>query len=122
MFDFQDSLIFPTHAVPKAGPMPTSAEELSLEGEGQRLSGVYIPPERKSRGGPDLILGFGGNAWNAQDVAEYLHEVLPSHAHRVGHENNHRLSVRGEHMIDGWVKCADQHRRNRVPHEHREAA
>ena len=92
MFHFQDSLIFPTHAVPKAGPMPTSAEELSLEGEGQRLSGVYIPPERKSRGGPDLILGFGGNAWNAQDVAEYLHEVLPSHAVAAFHYRGYRPS------------------------------
>ena len=26
---------------------------------------------------PTLILGFGGNAWNAQDVAEYLHELFP---------------------------------------------
>ena len=25
-----------------------------------------------------LILGFGGNAWNAQDVAEYLHELFPT--------------------------------------------
>jgi pimeloyl-ACP methyl ester carboxylesterase len=24
-----------------------------------------------------LVLGFGGNAWNAQDVAEYLHQVFP---------------------------------------------
>ena len=24
-----------------------------------------------------LILGFGGNAWNGQDVAEYLHELFP---------------------------------------------
>ena len=25
-----------------------------------------------------LILGFGGNGWNAQDVAEYLHELYPN--------------------------------------------
>jgi len=25
-----------------------------------------------------LILGFGGNAWNAQDVATYLHEIYPT--------------------------------------------
>lgn len=26
-----------------------------------------------------MILGFGGNAWNGQDVAEYLHEMFPGH-------------------------------------------
>jgi pimeloyl-ACP methyl ester carboxylesterase len=24
-----------------------------------------------------LLLGFGGNAWNGQDVAEYLHQLFP---------------------------------------------
>jgi pimeloyl-ACP methyl ester carboxylesterase len=26
-----------------------------------------------------MLLGFGGNAWNGQDVAEYLHELFPGH-------------------------------------------
>ena len=77
MFDFQSSLIFPTHAVAKAGPLPRGAERLSVRAEdGSELAGVYIPPNERSSDRA-LILGFGGNAWNAQDVAEYLHEVFP---------------------------------------------
>lgn len=79
MFGFQNHLIFPTHAVPPAGPLPRGAERLSVRTpDGFVLQGVHIPPETKDRN-RTLILGFGGNAWNAQDVAEYLHEVYPDH-------------------------------------------
>ena len=44
--------------------------------DGIDLAGIRIPAEQPSRT-PTLILGFGGNAWNAQDVAEYLHELFP---------------------------------------------
>ena len=77
MFEFQDSLIFPVHAVPAAGPLPAGAETLSLDtAEGHRLVGTYIPavhpPQEQT-----VIIGFGGNGWNGQDVAEYLHETFP---------------------------------------------
>lgn len=79
MFEFQDSLIFPVHAVARAGPLPAGAERLSLKTpDGHQLAGVHIPADQPSTDGP-LILGFGGNAWNAQDVAEYLHELFPDH-------------------------------------------
>jgi pimeloyl-ACP methyl ester carboxylesterase len=77
MFEFQSHLIFPTHAVPRAGPWPERAERLSLStADGKELVGIHIPPDEP---GKDriLILGFGGNAWNAQDVAQYLHELFP---------------------------------------------
>jgi uncharacterized protein len=79
MLDFQTSLIFPTHAVAAAGPLPSGAERLRLPtSDGNQLQGIYIPADA-----PDptdtLILGFGGNAWNGQDVAEYLHELYPEH-------------------------------------------
>lgn len=77
MFEFQSHLIFPTHAVPLAGAWPEGAERLSLTtADGKELVGIRIPPgnpERKRT----LVLGFGGNAWNAQDVAQYLHELFP---------------------------------------------
>jgi hypothetical protein len=79
MLDFQTQLIFPTHAVAPAGPLPTDAERLSVAAaDGNELSGIYIPADE-----PDpsrtLVLGFGGNAWNGQDVAEYLHQLYPEH-------------------------------------------
>jgi pimeloyl-ACP methyl ester carboxylesterase len=69
----------PVHAVPAAGPWPPRAERLSLKtADGDTLQGIHIPADA-----PDpsetLLLGFGGNAWNAQDVAEYLHELFPGH-------------------------------------------
>jgi len=77
MFQFQSHLIFPVHAVPPAGPLLSGAERLSLRTpDGQTLHGVHIPADAANRDGM-LILGFGGNAWNGQDVAEYLHELYP---------------------------------------------
>jgi pimeloyl-ACP methyl ester carboxylesterase len=77
MFQFQSHLIFPVHAVPMAGRLPDSAERLSVRTpDGQTVQGVHIPPDHPNREGV-LILGFGGNAWNGQDVAEYLHELYP---------------------------------------------
>lgn len=77
MFGFQSQLIFPTHAVAPPGPWPAGAEPLSLKsGDGTDLVGIHIPPD-EAPGERTLILGFGGNAWNAQDVAEYLHELFP---------------------------------------------
>jgi hypothetical protein len=77
MFQFQSHLIFPVHAVPPAGPLLSGAERMSVRTpDGQTLHGVHIPPDGANRDGA-LILGFGGNAWNGQDVAEYLHELYP---------------------------------------------
>jgi hypothetical protein len=79
MLDFQASLIFPTHAVAAAGPLPADAEQLSVAThDGHELRGIYIPAD-ESDPSRTLILGFGGNAWNGQDVAEYLHELYPEH-------------------------------------------
>ena len=73
----QADMIFPAHAVASAGPMPKGAERLSVETpDGETLVGVYIPAARPARP-RTLVLGFGGNAWNGQDVAEYLHELYP---------------------------------------------
>ena len=77
MFEFQSHLIFPVHAVPAAGPLPSGADRLSAKtGDGETLHGVHIPADEADPS-RTLILGFGGNAWNGQDVAEYLHELYP---------------------------------------------
>jgi len=79
MLEFQSHLIFPVHAVPAAGPLPPRATTLSLRTpDGDTLNGVSIPPDEADPS-CTLILGFGGNAWNGQDVAEYLHELFPDH-------------------------------------------
>ena len=77
MFEFQSQLIFPTHAVPRAGPLPRGAEPLELTTpDGVKLHGLHIPPD-DDQAERTLVLGFGGNAWNGQDVGEYLHQVFP---------------------------------------------
>jgi pimeloyl-ACP methyl ester carboxylesterase len=77
MFEFQSQLIFPTHAVPPAGPVPPGADLLSLDTpDGRKLAGIHIPADAPAKK-KTLLLGFGGNGWNGQDVAEYLHELFP---------------------------------------------
>jgi len=93
MFEFQSHLIFPVHAVARPGPLPPLAERLSVKtADGETLQGVHLPPER-----PDpsktLILGFGGNGWNGQDAAEYLHELYPEHDVVVFHYRGYRPST-----------------------------
>ncbi len=89
----QTELLFPTHAVPAPGPLPAGAERLELVTPGgDQLHGVHIPPRTGTEGPKILILGFGGNAWNGQDVAEYLHQVYPE-AHVVAfHYRGYRPS------------------------------
>jgi len=93
MFQFQSQMIFPVHAVPTAGPWPVGAERLTVNTpDGETLQGIHIPADE-----PDprktLILGFGGNAWNGQDVAEYLHQVFPDHDVVVFHYRGYRPST-----------------------------
>ena len=93
MFEFQTHLIFPAHAVAPAGPLPKSAERLSVKTTGEEtLSGIFLPSDREDSS-RTLILGFGGNAWNGQDVAEYLHELYPRHDVVTFHYRGYRPST-----------------------------
>jgi uncharacterized protein len=75
-FAFQARLLFPAGAVAGAGALPPGAERLSLDTpDGHRLQGVHVPPSTTRSG--TLILGFGGNAWNAETAAAYLHDLFP---------------------------------------------
>ena len=73
----QTGMLFPARlALPAGLPLQTARTiELSTP-SGHRLHGLHIPPTRPD-GERLLILGFGGNAWNAASAAEYLHELLP---------------------------------------------
>jgi alpha-beta hydrolase superfamily lysophospholipase len=73
----QASLLFPVSQVGAAGPLPPRAERIAQEAaSGERLVGLHNPPAAASRE-PLLVLGFGGNAWNADAMAAYLHELYP---------------------------------------------
>ena len=76
VFAFQGRLLFPAGAVGAAGPLPPGAERLDFDTpDGKRLHGVHIKPAGPSSG--TLILGFGGNGWNAEAAAAYLHQTFP---------------------------------------------
>lgn len=79
MFFMQTSMLFPAERVAPAGPPPPGSRALELAAaSGDRLVGLHIPPTGAGRhGGRLLVLGFGGNAWNAAAAAEYLHELYP---------------------------------------------
>ena len=75
----QDWLLFPRWAMGYgAAALPASAERLALEvASGEELVGVHLPAEVRSFAESALILGFGGNAWNADTLAVYLQSVFP---------------------------------------------
>ncbi len=75
--DIASHWIFPVHAVARAGPMPRGARRVEIKAaSGERLVGIHFPPQ-SARPDKSLVIGFGGNAWNAQDAAEYLHRAFP---------------------------------------------
>jgi alpha-beta hydrolase superfamily lysophospholipase len=76
-FFFQDRALFPVEAARSGDPLPPGAERLALAApDGTNLVGIHLPPRRPGPN-PPLILGFGGNAWNADHAAEYLGDVFP---------------------------------------------
>lgn len=73
----QTGLMFPTRMIPPAQPLSAGAERLELSApNGDRLYGTYIPAVVTDEASP-IILGFGGNAWNADEVARFLHGLYP---------------------------------------------
>jgi pimeloyl-ACP methyl ester carboxylesterase len=76
LFLAQGKLLFPASMVSGAGPLRPSAKQLIVENEGEQLYGVHIPPRAPARERL-AVLGFGGNAWNAEAAALYLHELYP---------------------------------------------
>lgn len=73
----QDRALFPTAAAQGRGAPPPGAERLELvAADGTRLVGLHVPPRRPGAEAP-VVLGFGGNAWNADHAAEYLADLYP---------------------------------------------
>jgi uncharacterized protein len=76
----QDQLLFPRWAMRgESVPMPATAERLSIDIDGVGpLAGVFLPADRKPPAGAALLLGFGGNAWDADRLAIYLKSLFPA--------------------------------------------
>jgi pimeloyl-ACP methyl ester carboxylesterase len=76
-FALQGRFLFPVDAARSNDPLPPGAERLFLTApDGTKLVGLHLPPRRPGPN-PPLILGFGGNAWNADNAAEYLGDAFP---------------------------------------------
>lgn len=76
----QDWLLFPRWAV-RGGtvPLPAEAERVSIEIPGVGpLVGTFVPAEHHPPAEATLLLGFGGNGWNADLLAIYLHSIFPN--------------------------------------------
>lgn len=67
----QDRLIFPRHLVrPFREPLPPRTERVTLTAaDGVIITGNLVRASRRSQG---LLLGFAGNAWNADDFTSFL--------------------------------------------------
>ncbi len=79
MYLAQTWLLFPTRLAEAArARLPPSAQRLQVATpDGERLVGVRIPAASGGAAPGPPLLGFGGNAWNADDVAAYLHRLFP---------------------------------------------
>ncbi len=87
VYAMQTQMLFPARLASGRDPrLPETATELDVSTpDNAMLKGVRIIPV----GGPDttapVILGFGGNAWNAETAAVYLHELFPDNEVIVFH-------------------------------------
>lgn len=79
MYLAQTWLLFPTALVGAARvELPASARRLEASTpDGEVLVGVRIPAKGERGEGAPALLGFGGNAWNADAMAFYLHDLFP---------------------------------------------
>ncbi len=95
MYATQTQILFPRLLAGASGPpLPASAARLEVETpDGERLRGVRVPPAPDSVGGRLVVLGFGGNAWNADSLAAYLHGLFPEADVVVFHYRGYRPST-----------------------------
>jgi pimeloyl-ACP methyl ester carboxylesterase len=79
MYVAQTWLLFPTTLAAAARvqlPASTPRLEVGLP-DGEVLAGVRIPAAGEGAGRAPTLLGFGGNAWNAEAMALHLHGLFP---------------------------------------------
>jgi pimeloyl-ACP methyl ester carboxylesterase len=90
----QTSLLFPTSSAGEALALSATSERLTCDTpDGERLQGVRIPPSTGFGKDHTILLGFGGNAWNAENMATYLHELFPEAEVVAFHYRGYRPST-----------------------------
>jgi hypothetical protein len=95
MYLAQTRLLFPTHlAVDARAQLPPAAQRLRVvtTPDGEPLVGVRIPAATGGAEPGPPVLGFGGNAWNADDVALRLHRLFPGSDVAAFHYRGYRPS------------------------------
>ena len=77
IYALQTRLIFPAGLARGAVAPPDGSVTLTIaEPGGEMLHGIHVAPAVPAGEAP-VILGFGGNAWNAGTAAVYLHRLYP---------------------------------------------
>lgn len=91
----QTRMMFPAHLAAAPGsPLPATARPLEVATpDGEMLRGVRIPVSGDAAGAPPVVLGFGGNAWNAADLAVYLTGLYPGAEVVAFHYRGYRPST-----------------------------
>ena len=87
MYVAQTWLLFPTGLAALGRPeLPARATRLEVTtADAERLVGIRLPPAGVEAAGGPILLGFPGNAWDAQAMALTLSELLPEHEAVVFH-------------------------------------
>lgn len=94
MYVAQTRLVFPAWLAQLGRPeLPPSAARLEVTtADGVRLAGVRVPPSGTPAGDRLILLGFPGNAWNAEAMAVTLHRLVPNREVIVFHYRGYRPS------------------------------
>ena len=94
MYLAQTRLIFPSWLAQLGRPeLPASAARLEVTtADGVRLAGVRLPPLSTPARDRSILLGFPGNAWNAEAMALTLHQLVPDREVIAFHYRGYRPS------------------------------
>ena len=109
----QDRLLFPRWAMaPGPATLPASAERLSIRlASGDELAGLLLRADARPPEGAALVLGFGGNAWNADLLATHLHALFPDRDVVTFHYRGYRPSTgrpSAQVLLDDAVRVYDE--------------
>ena len=77
----QTAMLFPTKfagGLPEV--LPPDAERLTIfTADGEELVALQLAASVGAEHRKPMVLGFGGNAWNAAGMALLLHRLIPDH-------------------------------------------